>query len=1046
MRPKVILNLLFFLFCCTAVQAQTGRQITGKVIDAMGELPGVSVVIKGTTNGTTTDLNGEFKLDNVKNGDVLQFSFIGYKTENVKVGNQSKFDITMTENTQTLEEVTVVAVGYGDVRRRDLTGSIGSANMGDLTKTPVSNITESLGGRIAGVQVSSGDGGPGDNFNIVIRGAGSLTGSTAPLYVIDGFPSESSGLGSINPNDIESIDILKDASATAIYGARGANGVVIVTTKKGGAGKPTITYNGSVKVGLVKNTPEVMNAYDFVMLQQEIMGSGEEFQKNYITELYPTLDAYHNAKSYDWQDYIYRTALSHNHHISMTGSQGDLKYTTSLSYDDTQGVIINSGVKRYQGRVNLSQKVNNKLKIDFTGNYASTVQDGPTVSSATSSMSTAYMYSVWSFRPVSPTGSDLLNQMYDEGVNMSEDYRFNPVKSAQNEYRHKTTNNLQFNVGAEYEIIKKLKLKVTAGYTSTDYKNEEFNGSQTRTGNSHPSNTQSKGINAYLYQSEARSYLNENTLSYQLNKNSHNFNAMLGMSVQKNTSYIHSIRTEKISNESFGMAGLDKGSTPAVNSSKGENKLMSYFGRINYNYDSRYYITATMRADGSSKFARGNRWGYFPSGSLAWAFARESFIAENASWLSNGKLRFSYGQTGNNRIGNYDYMAHLITDDDLYKYPWNGQFVPGYVLSSMQNEKLKWETTEQWNAGLDLGFFDERIGITMDIYRKTTRDLLLDASLPFSSGYYSATKNIGKVRNDGLELSLNTVNFQTRAFKWTTNFNISFNKNKVLALSENQTALLTAAQFDQNYNGQSSYIAKVGLPMGLMYGYVYEGTYKYDDFNKSGNSYSLKPGVPHYSTETNTQPGMPKYADLNGDGVVDSNDRTIIGRGLPIHTGGFTNNFEYKGIDLSVFFQWSYGNDIMNANRLFFESSNNRSRELNQFASYANRWTPENPTSDIPAATNSSSNRVISSRIIEDGSYLRLKNVTVGYTFPAKLVKKWKIDKARVYVAAQNLWTCTGYSGYDPEVSVRNSALTPGLDYSSYPRAYSISFGVSLGF
>ena len=314
MRPKVILNLLFFLFCCTAVQAQTGRQITGKVIDAMGELPGVSVVIKGTTNGTTTDLNGEFKLDNVKNGDVLQFSFIGYKTENVKVGNQSKFDITMTENTQTLEEVTVVAVGYGDVRRRDLTGSIGSANMGDLTKTPVSNITESLGGRIAGVQVSSGDGGPGDNFNIVIRGAGSLTGSTAPLYVIDGFPSESSGLGSINPNDIESIDILKDASATAIYGARGANGVVIVTTKKGGAGKPTITYNGSVKVGLVKNTPEVMNAYDFVMLQQEIMGSGEEFQKNYITELYPTLDAYHNAKSYDWQDYIYRTALSHNHH------------------------------------------------------------------------------------------------------------------------------------------------------------------------------------------------------------------------------------------------------------------------------------------------------------------------------------------------------------------------------------------------------------------------------------------------------------------------------------------------------------------------------------------------------------------------------------------------------------------------------------------------------------------------------------------------------------------------------------------------------------
>ena len=504
---------------------------------------------------------------------------------------------------------------------------------------------------------------------------------------------------------------------------------------------------------------------------------------------------------------------------------------------------------------------------------------------------------------------------------------------------------------------------------------------------------------------------------------------------------------------------LPDGVAGMINNGIDASMIKLFLPRIANNYMSKYYATVSFRADGSSKFNKDNRYGYFPSGSLAWSFSEEEFMKPLKSVLSSGKVRLSWGLTGNNRIGEYDYYALLAvlksrvgsytSTNSLPSgvYPFDNDATnAGVVPTSLPNKDLKWETTEQWNAGLDLGFFDERIGITMDIYRKTTRDLLLDASLPFSSGYYSATKNIGKVRNDGLELSLNTVNFQTRAFKWTTNFNISFNKNKVLALSENQTALLTAAQFDQNYNGQSSYIAKVGLPMGLMYGYVYEGTYKYDDFNKSGNSYSLKPGVPHYSTETNTQPGMPKYADLNGDGVVDSNDRTIIGRGLPIHTGGFTNNFEYKGIDLSVFFQWSYGNDIMNANRLFFESSNNRSRELNQFASYANRWTPENPTSDIPAATNSSSNRVISSRIIEDGSYLRLKNVTVGYTFPAKLVKKWKIDKARVYVAAQNLWTCTGYSGYDPEVSVRNSALTPGLDYSSYPRAYSISFGVSLGF
>ena len=295
-------------------------------------------------------------------------------------------------------------------------------------------------------------------------------------------------------------------------------------------------------------------------------------------------------------------------------------------------------------------------------------------------------------------------------------------------------------------------------------------------------------------------------------------------------------------------------------------------------------------------------------------------------------------------------------------------------------------------------------------------------------------------------MSLSTVNVKTKNFTWTTDFNISFNKNEVLELAENQTSLLTSATFDKDYNSQPSYIARVGYPMGMMYGYIYEGTYKYDDFNKSGNSYTLKSNVPHFTSESNTQPGMPKYKDLNGDGIIDSNDRTIIGRGLPIHTGGFTNSFTYKGFDLSVFFQWSYGNDILNANRLFFESSNNKSRELNQYASYANRWTPENPNSDIPAATTSSSNKVFSSRVVEDGSFLRLKTVTLGYTFPANKIAKAKLTSARVYVAAQNLWTWTSYSGYDPEVSVRNSALTPGLDYSSYPRAYSLSFGVSLGF
>lgn len=1047
-KKKKLISLAVFICYILNIQAQTGKKVTGKVVDVTGELAGVSVVIKGTAHGTTTDFNGIFQLSNVRPESVLQFSFIGYKTQEIKVGERNTFNIVMVEDAQTLDEVTVVAVGYGDVRRRDLTGAIGSANIGDLTKSPMSNITGSLGGRIAGVQVTSSDGGPGDNYDIVIRGVGSLTGSTSPIYVIDGFPSETSGLSSLDPNDIESIDILKDASATAIYGARGANGVVIITTKKGTAGKPTVTYNGSLTVSKVRNTPEIMNAYEFVKLQSEVITSADEFANTYLTDLYPTMESYIGASSYDWQDYIFRTAVSHNHHVSINGSQKGLQYAGSLSYNDQRGVIINSGLKRYQGRVNLIQKVNDRFKISFNANYSSNVQDGATASSATSSMSTAYMYSVWAFRPVSPTGTDLLNNMYDESINMTEDYRFNPVWSARYEYRHKTTNNLQFNTNAEYELIKNLRLKVSGGYTTRNYKNEEFNGSKTRTGNTHPSNTQSKGINAYLYESDSRSYLNENTLSYQLKKKKHNFNALLGLSFQKNTSYIHSITAEQITNESFGMAGLDKSSsTPTVTSSKGENTLMSYFGRINYNYDSRYYLTATMRADGSSKFSKNNRWGYFPSASLGWSFGREAFITENIKWLTNGKLRLSYGQTGNNRIGNYDYMAHLVTSDDVYKYPWNGEFTQGYVLSSMANDELKWETTEQVDLGVDLGFLNGRVNLTLDYYVKTTKDLLLDANIAASSGFSTATINVGKLRNKGFEVTLETVNIKNRNFTWTSNFNIAFNNNKIIALNSGQDYMTSYISWDNKYKNMPAYISKVGESAGKMYGFIYEGTYKYDDFDTStdanGNTvHTLKEGVPAYVS--NTQPGDPKYKDITGDGMITDEDKTTIGNGQPKHTGGFTNNFTWKNFDLNIFFQWSYGNDILNANRMVFENPASK-QNTNMYATYINRWTPDNPTSNMPRSTANGSNEY-SSLYVEDGSFLKLKNISLGYSFSPKVLAPLRISKARVYLSAENIATITGYSGSDPEVSTRHSTLTPGFDWSAYPRAFNMSIGLNVTF
>ena len=1052
--------LLLTLFSFTSAFAQV--LVRGTVIDETGEtVIGASVMIKGTTQGTITDMDGKFSLNVPDKKAVLVISFIGYQNQEVKVDPSKPMSILLKSDSELLDEV--VVVGYQEVKKRDLTGSVAKANMDQLPNTPVAPSDQTLGGRIAGVNVTSSEGTPGGTMNIVIRGNNSLTQDNSPLYVIDGFPVEDAAMAStINPADIESLDILKDASATAIYGARGANGVVIITTKKGKIGKAQLTYDGSVTMSNPTRKIPMMNAYEFVKLQAEMYpeqaaSATGGYLMNWEGKQW-TLEDYRNIDQYDWQDEIFQTAWQHSHNLRLTGGTEGVRYNASLSYYDQQGILLETGYERMQGRINTVVR-RGKLNMSITANYSRAIQTGSTPSENSYSGMNNLFYSVWGYRPVTYPNrplSSLMDNALDDAIDTGNDYRFNPILSLKNEYRKNYTNNLQLNGFAEYEIIKGLKLKVSAGYTLDSRKQDQFNNSKTRYGGP----TSADGVNAQVVRYDRLTWLNENTLTYQTDiKRKHFFNALVGVTLQNSDYEYYSFRTTHIPNESLGMAGMSEGQLNSSSSTKSSWAMLSYLGRLNYNFKSKYYATVSFRADGSSKFSDNNRWGYFPSGSLAWTFTEEDFLKPAKSWFSNGKLRLSWGLTGNNRIDEYEYFNRIqVLRDNIGDYISNGSIPSGVypfnndntnvgaVPTSIANNNLKWETTEQWNLGLDLSFFDERINFTGDIYRKTTRDLLLEASLPLSSGFYSATKNIGKVRNDGIELSLSTVNIKNKDFSWTTDFNIAFNKNEVLELSEGQNTLLTAAAFDQNYNSQSSYIAQVGLPMGMMYGYLYEGTYKYDDFNQSGNSYTLKPGVPYFSTESNTQPGMPKYKDLNGDGVIDPNDRTIIGRGLPIHTGGFTNTFTYKGFDLSVFFQWSYGNDIMNANRLFFESSNNRSRELNQYASYADRWTPENPNSDIPAATNSSSNRVISSRIVEDGSFLRLKTVTLGYTFPTKLIQKAKLSSARVYLAAQNIWTWTGYSGYDPEVSVRNSALTPGLDFSSYPRAYSVSFGVNLGF
>ncbi len=1054
--------LLFLLIFSTSIlSAQV--LITGQVVDEKGEtLIGVTIKVKNDEKkGTVTDMDGKFSINVAKKTDILMFSYVGYTPLEKQVTPSKPMSIAMVEDSKFLDEV--VVIGYQNIRRRDLTGSVAKANLDDMLKAPVPSFDQALAGRLAGVQVSSSEGTPGGTMNIVIRGNNSITQENSPLYVIDGFPVEDPTVSaSINPNDIESIDVLKDASATAIYGARGANGVIMITTKKGKVGAPQINYDFSAGVQWLSNKIKMMDAYEFVKLQSEIYTAAEMsgnfgYYQTYEGHTY-SLEDYRNVSQYDWQDKIFRDAWQQSHNLSVTGGTTEARYNASLSYFDQNGIVLRSNYNKMQGRLGFNVR-KKKLNTNLSVNYNRSVTTGASPSQNSYSGMNNLFYSVWGYRPVTQPStplSSLLDNIRDEGIETVNDYRFNPIMSLQNDYRKNYITYLQFNGFAEYQIINNLRLKVSGGYTTDNRRGETFNNSKTRYG--YPGST--NGVNATLTTSEKATWLNENTISYNKTFNKkHNINGVAGITAQESLYKYNSISTMQIPYESLGMAGMNKGEINTKNTRIESESILSYLGRVNYSYASRYYLTTSFRADGSSKFDKSNRWGYFPSFATAWTFTEESFLKDKKTILDSGKFRFGWGQLGNNRVGVNDRFARLdmlfgtlgnyTTPNGVSHgvYPvGNNINSVGVVPISLPNKGLKWETTSQANAGIDLIFLKDRINFTADWYDKTTSDLLFFTELPLSSGYGGAMRNIGKVRNRGWEFTINTVNVNTKDFKWSSNFNIAFNTNKVLSLAEDVESKMTIATFDQNFNSTPSYIAKVGMPIGMMYGYLYDGTYKLEEFDYVGGNYILKPGIANYTAETGTQPGYPKYRDINGDGVIDSDDRTMIGRGDPKHIGGFTNNFEYKGFDLSIFLQWSYGNDILNANRLMFENGFNKKKDLNQFASYADRWTFDNPNSDIPRVSSSASNLVMSSRIVEDGSYLRIKTIALGYTIPTKLLKKLQISKARVYVSAQNLYTFTNYSGYDPEVSVKNSALTPGLDFSAYPRSASFNFGLNLGF
>jgi TonB-dependent starch-binding outer membrane protein SusC len=1034
---KLFIVTLLCQLAITASQAQGLLSIGGQVLDAnLAPLPGVSVKIKDLSIGASTDANGNYTLRIPANGShTLEFSSVGFESRQLQTSaGRTVYNVQMKVTTADLNEI--IVVGYGTSRRQDLTGSVGSVKVADLQKAPVASFDQALAGRVAGVQVSANDGQPGNGLNIVVRGNNSISQSNAPLYVVDGFPIETSLNTLLNPSEIESIEVLKDASATAIYGARGANGVIMVTTKQGIRGEPKIDYQGFIGIQNEIKRMDMMSPYEFVKYQLEL--DATRYTPIYLADG-RDLESYRDAPGVDWQDQLFRTAPMHTHSIAVRGGTEKTKYSFSGSLLNQDGVILNGGFNRYQGRVVLDQDLGKKVKAGVNVNYSSSKSYGTQVGSAQGSPTSTLMYSIWGYRPV--TGNDdssLIYEPYDPDVDPNTDLRFNPLLTATNTFNPQVNNTILTNAYVEYNVLSNLRLRVTGGLTRSQINSQRFNNSNTQSGNPISS---VNGVNGSITNSIRSNYLNENTLTYTPKLgNDHNLTVLGGFTIQKVNFESSGFTSIQIPNEVLGISGIDEGIVSRSASELTSNGLASFLGRVNYDYRSKYLLTASFRSDGSSKFSDGNKWSYFPSISVAWKIVEEPFM-ESLKFLSNAKIRGGYGQTGNNRVSDFAYLSSYAISP-ASGYTFNNAPLQGIIPDALGTRDLKWETTEQTDIGADLAFLKNRIVFTADFYYKKTKDLLLNASLAPSMGYLRGFKNIGKVSNQGWEFSLDTRNVETDRFSWSSSFNISFNKNKVLQLSGEQPNLQTSITWG-NFNS-APYIAIPGKPIALFNGYVFDGIYQISDFNQlADGTYELKPEVPNNSEpRTSIQPGHVKYKDIDGDGEVNADDITIIGDPNPTHTGGFSNNFTYGGFDLNVFFQWSYGNDLLNVNRIVFEGGDAR-QFLNMFSSFENRWTPENQSNTMYSAVGAGP-RVYSSRVVEDGSYLRLKTLALGYTIPQKLLRTVGIKNLRVYASGQNLITWTNYSGPDPEASVRQSALTPGFDLSAYPQMRTITFGLNL--
>lgn len=1073
------------LFICAAVQAQT---VKGNVKDSMGEpIIGATVMEKGTSNGTVTDFDGNFTLKMTSTSHNLQISYVGMKSADVKVGGKNDLAVVLEDDATVLNEV--VAIGYGSKARKDLTGSVGSISGAKLAAVPVASAAEALAGKIAGVQVTSVDGQPGADINIRVRGATSVTQSNEPLYIVDGF--QQSNINDIPPSDIASIDVLKDASLTAIYGAKGGNGVIVVTTKSAKEGKVQVSFNGRLTVSHISKKLDLMNVGDFVEYQWDRAQGNVSYSNattRYFRENYGNpadIGIYRTLANTSWQDEVMNeTPISYSANVTIGGGNDKTKFNLSLTQSEDKGIILGSGVRRTNLNFKLATNITKNLKFTYSPTMTYRRDEG----AGGEGVGTGGIIDVLQYRPTK--GYRQFGSFNPDFVDADVDADFdenNPVANIATNVQKKHSYNVNNRMSLQWEPIKNLTLRTEGNYSITFRDTQRYWGALTSEGKKYNSQPV-----ASLVQRNTQSYTWTNTATYNMDIDDvHNFSFLLGQEIY-NTQYKESEQKNRYfdrtvgATEAFDNMGLG---TPYVSTTtlSTANRTASFFGQVSYNYDSRYYLSGTLRTDGSTKFAPGNQWGWFPSISGAWVINKEKFL-KDVKWIDQLKLRLAYGLAGNNNIS-----------DDLWRYLYSMEIEggPGFgesrqygemyydTPSTYPNTYVKWEKTITRNMAFDITLFGGRLTVTPEFYWNTTKDLLYNSTIPAVSGYTKQMQNIGKVQNNGFELTVSGDIIRKKDFVLSGNFTTGHNKMTVKELNSTDSRLYNySSRFYSS--GKDDYLLEVGNEVGLIYGYVYDGLYSLDDFQADAvatkRKWVLKDGVPEMSTDvlaasTSGDPSMPgkiKFKDLDGDGKITTKDRTVIGNTNPRWQGGFGLSGQWKDWDFAANFTYMLNFDVYNGTAYALSSSNkNSSTYTNVLASFSrsNRWSYTQNTGshdDIMQNGNISAGNIIemlaemnagttlwnpadvisntmNSYFVEDGSFVRLSDLTIGYTLPKNIIKKIGLSKVRAYVSASNLFIITGYSGYDPEVDIQ-SGLTPSMDYNRYPRNRAFSFGLNVNF